>query len=135
MKMRVFNLAGVIVLMILVTVGQNFVSTDKRNQITISGEVIRVGDVPKKDSKGWLFRLVKYKVLNVCQGIYEKEETIVSHFPEPEIDELNVGDKVCFVAGATVGPNINDDWTVNLKGKETHYTNIGTFIKNCECKR
>lgn len=110
----------------------NFFDNRTEDRIIISGKVLRVGDTPSKGSK-WFLRFVQYKVQEVCEGKYDKEEIIVSHLPEPKLDRLKEGENVCIVVGKSVGPTINDDWSVDFHGKETQYINDGLFIENCEC--
>lgn len=133
--MKVKNiLNGIVILLAFVCItvlSQNFIPT--RDRIVISGEVLRIGEIPTDMSK-WRFRLVQYRVLNICEGDYTEKEIIVSQFPE-ELKNAKVGMKVCSVVTKSEGPNINPDWSIDFSGKDTHYTTDGLLINNCECHK
>ena len=110
------------------------VASQENKRTIIAGEVLKVGAQPNEKSE-WLHRLIKYRVLDVCEGNYDKQEIIVSNLPDPEFDKLEVGTKVCFSVVKTVGPTVNEDWSVDVKGNEDHYFNTSLFLENCECQK
>jgi hypothetical protein len=119
----------------MIFAAKEYTEKNTTNKTIITGEVLAIGPIPPKDDNdAWLFRLVKYKVKTVWKGTYKKDEIIVSHFPN-ELDDLKVGDIVCLVLTKTVGPNVSDDFVVDLKGKDIHYSNYGDITKNSDCHK
>ena len=114
---------------------------DSDNHMIFSGEVIEIGPSPGFGSGGIrVYQLVKYRVLNVCEGSFQGQEIIADHLilDPKELDNLRIGQKVCVGVKKTteIAPRYDDDKIRKATDQvDWFYIVHDIFIRNCQCSR
>lgn len=111
------------------------------SHIIFSGEVIEIGPSPGFGSGGVrAYQLVKYRVLDVCEGGFQGQEIIADHLilDPRELDTLRIGQRVCVGVKTTreIAPRYDDEKIrKSTDHVETFYIVHDIFIRNCQCSR
>jgi len=106
-----------------------------------SGEVIEIGPSPGFGSGGVrAYQLVKYRVLDVCEGSFKGQEIIADHLilDPRELDNLKIGQRACVGVKKTreIAPRYDDEKIrKSTDHVETFYIVHDIFIRNCQCFR
>jgi hypothetical protein len=101
--------------------------------LIISGEVLEVGDPPK--SNDFPFQLIRYRVADVCEGVYDQGEILVYHMVSAKgMRDIKRGDKVCLGVIKSFGIESKKDGRPP-EGLATAYLDTDIFIRRCQCSR
>lgn len=102
-----------------------------------SGEVIEIGPSPGFGSGGVrAYQLVKYRVLDVCEGSFKGQEIIADHLilDPRELGNLKIGQRACVGVKKTkeIAPRYDDEKIrKSTDHVETFHIVHDIFIRNC----
>lgn len=138
MKLLFLFFVSVAVLLSVVT-ASSLRSFDSDDQMIFSGEVIEIGPSPGFGSGGVrAYQLVKYRVLDVCEGSFQGKEIIADHLilDPRELDNLKIGQRVCIGAkkAKKIAPRYDDEKIrKSTDHVEIFYIVHDIFIRHCQC--